>query len=177
VNEARVVVGIHTGEAGYRRYVQDWEPVEEFQPFGRSPLRQLLNWDRPPFETIGALICHGVFDRFPNVRVASIEAGAEWLPSLARKLKKTYVQNPAAFGADPIESLQAHVWVTPFFWDDLVALKDAIGIDHVLFGSDWPHPEGLVEPRTFVKDLRGQGLSDREIHMVMRESGRRLVSS
>ena len=93
--EAGVTVGIHSGDAGYGRYLRDWEPVGEFESFRTSPLQAVLNADRPPYETMAALVVHGVFDRFPNTRVASIEAGAEWVPNLIKKLKKVYGQKPA----------------------------------------------------------------------------------
>ena len=48
-------------------------------------------------------------------------------------------------------------------------LVDAIGADHVLFGSDWPHAEGLAEPTDFVHDL--DGFSDDEIRLIMRDNG------
>jgi predicted TIM-barrel fold metal-dependent hydrolase len=44
----------------------------------------------------------------------------------------------------------------------------------VLFGSDWPHAEGLAEPATFVDDLAG--FDDAEIRKIMRENGLALVS-
>jgi hypothetical protein len=44
-----------------------------------------------------------------------------------------------------------------------------IGADHVLFGSDFPHAEGLAEPTEFVNDL--EGYSAAETRMVMRDTG------
>ena len=46
-----------------------------------------------------------------------------------------------------------HVWVTPYFEEDMRKLADTIGVDKVLFGSDWPHGEGLANPLDFVKEL------------------------
>ena len=34
-----------------------------------------------------------------------------------------------------------------------VGLIDLLGVDHVLFGSDFPHPEGMCDPLSFVDDL------------------------
>ncbi len=171
VDEAGITVGIHSGDAGYGRYINDWEPFGEFESFRYSAFRSVLTADRAPYETMAALICHGVFDRFPHVRVASIEAGSEWVPSLVKKLKKAYGQDPTAFAADPVETLRRHAWVAPFYEDDLATVKEAIGIDHMLFGSDWPHAEGLAEPRTFADDLRRHGFEDKEIRTIMDDNG------
>lgn len=171
VNESGVTVGIHSGDAGYGRYLADWEPVGDFQAFRHSPLRMVLGADRPPYETMAALVCQGLFDRFPRIRVASIEAGASWVPALLKKLRKAYGQMPTGFGSDPVETFRSHVWVAPFYEDDLGALKEELGLDHLLFGSDWPHAEGLAEPRAFAADLRRSGYTESEIHSVMAENG------
>ena len=171
VNEAGVTVGIHSGDAGYAHYMDDWEPSGDFEAFRYGPLRSILTSDRPPFETMAALVCHGVFDRFPKVRVASIEAGSEWLLSLRKKFDKVYGQLPTAFPSNPLETLREHVWVSPYYEDDLAAVKDVIGVDHLLFGSDWPHAEGLAEPRSFADDLRRHGFTEAEVNQVMNENG------
>jgi predicted TIM-barrel fold metal-dependent hydrolase len=171
VNESGVTVGIHSGDAGYGRYASDWEPASDFESFRHSPLRMVLQADRPPYETMAALVCQGLFDRFPRIRVASIEAGASWVPILLKKLRKAYGQMPGGFASDPVETFRSHIWVAPFYEDDLGGLKDDLGLDHLLFGSDWPHAEGLTEPRTFAADLRRFGYDETEIHTVMAENG------
>jgi predicted TIM-barrel fold metal-dependent hydrolase len=171
VNESGVAVGIHSGDAGYGRYINDWEPYGAMEAFRHSPLRAVVSSDRPPFETMAALVCQGLFDRFPNVRVASIEAGAEWVPMLIKKLKKVCGQMPTAFASDPVESFRSHVWVAPFYEDDLGDLKGSLGVDRLLFGSDWPHAEGLPEPRDFALDLRRHDFTEDEIRTVMVDNG------
>ncbi len=174
VNEAGVTVGIHSGDAGYGRYVEDWEPHGEFRAFSHTPLRVVLSADRPPYETMAALVCQGVFDRFPQVRVASIEAGSEWILPLVKKLRKVHGQMPMGFASDPVETLRRHVWVAPYYEDDLAAVKQVLGVERLLFGSDWPHAEGLAEPRTFADDLSSQGFTADEIRTVMSANGRQL---
>jgi predicted TIM-barrel fold metal-dependent hydrolase len=153
--------------------VADWEPMGDFEAFRHSPLRMVLSADRPPYETMGALVCHGLFDRFPRIRVASIEAGASWVPVLLKKLKKAYGQMPSSFASDPVETFRAHVWVAPFYEDDLGALKDDIGLDHLLFGSDWPHAEGMAHPKDFFANVASFTLDEQKL--IMRENARRLT--
>jgi predicted TIM-barrel fold metal-dependent hydrolase len=47
------------------------------------------------------------------------------------------------------------VWVNPFHEDDLTGLIKLIGADRIMFGSDFPHPEGLARPAEFADDLDG----------------------
>jgi predicted TIM-barrel fold metal-dependent hydrolase len=175
VNESGVTVGIHSGDAGYGRYINDWEPYGSLEAFRHSPLRSVISSDRPPFETMAALVCQGLFDRFPNIRVASIEAGAEWVPALVKKLAKAYGQMPSSFASDPVDTFRRHVWVAPFYEDDMAVLKDVLGVDRLLFGSDWPHAEGLAEPTAFARDLRRHQFGEDEIRTVMCDNGRSLT--
>jgi predicted TIM-barrel fold metal-dependent hydrolase len=175
VNESGVTVGIHSGDAGYGRYINDWEPYGDLEAFRHSPLRSVISSDRPPFETMAALVCQGLFDRFPNVRVATIESGAEWVPLLLKKLAKAYGQMPSAFASDPVETFRRHVWVAPFYEDDMGVLKEVLGVDRLLFGSDWPHAEGLPEPRDFALDLRRYDFPEDDIRSIMQDNGRTLT--
>ena len=57
------------------------------------------------------------------------------------------------FAEDPLDTIKQHVWVTPYYEEDLRHLADTIGVERVLFGSDWPHGEGLAEPASFIDEL------------------------
>ena len=57
--------------------------------------------------------------------------------------------------ARPSELLAQHLWVCPFPEDDVADVIGALGPDHVVFGSDYPHPEGLRQPVDFVGRLSG----------------------
>ena len=170
--EARVLVACHSGDAGYGRFADDWEPGGDFESFNFSALRTLTS-DRPPFDFFAVLALHGVFARHPGLRVASIEAGSDWVAPLLKKLKKAYAQQPFAFVGDPVEQVQAQLWVAPYYEDDIRALADTIGVEHVLFGSDFPHAEGLAEPTAFVGDLRG--FSPGEVRQVMLDNAVSLI--
>ena len=48
-----------------------------------------------------------------------------------------------------------NIHISPFWEEDLGALAELIGVDRVLFGSDYPHPEGLADPASYVDELAG----------------------
>ena len=172
--EAGTLVAYHSGESGYHRYAVEWGESSEMEAFRHNPFTNITSADRPIYDTMAALICHGVFARHPSLRVATIESGSEWVPVLVKKMKKSFAQAPAAFvGGDPVQQLRDHVWVSPYYEDDLRALKLSIGAERIVFGSDYPHAEGLAEPAAFVKDL--DGFDATEIRLIMRENARGLV--
>jgi len=168
LDESGILVAYHSGESGYGFLAEQWGRGAEFEAFRYDAFRQIVTGHRPIHDTIAALVCDGVFDRFPNLRVATIESGSDWMPLLLRALGKAYKQRPGEFGRKPTDAVREHVWVSPYYEDDLLALRDAIGADHIVFGSDWPHAEGLAEPTAFVDDL--EGFTDEEVRLVMREN-------
>jgi predicted TIM-barrel fold metal-dependent hydrolase len=60
------------------------------------------------------------------------------------------------------------VWVTPFYEDNVAELCESIGTDHVLFGSDWPHPEGVAQPVDWMGEVAS--LDDADRRKVMRDN-------
>jgi predicted TIM-barrel fold metal-dependent hydrolase len=85
-----------------------------------------------------------------------------------------YGKIPRSFRQDPVETFREHIWVTPFHEDHVSDLVARLGADHVLFGSDWPHPEGLDEPRTFLADIAD--LPEEEQRLITSDNLRRLLS-
>jgi predicted TIM-barrel fold metal-dependent hydrolase len=113
-------------------------------------------------DTFIALTLHNLFGRHPKVRIVSIENGSDWLKPLFKTVDKAAAlgrRGPMIGGrlpASPSEALAEHLWVCPFPEDDVGQLIGALGADHVLFGSDWPHPEGIRQPADYLAALAGQ---------------------
>jgi len=180
-NEAKLTVVYHIGESGYLdRYSVDWG--EEANP--KSYARSAFQWasffgDRPIMDTISALILHNLFGRYPDVKVLSIENGSLWVPYLLKVMDKMkgmgrggrwpggYVSGP------PSEIFKQHVWVTPYHEEDIGGLIDLIGAERVVFGSDFPHAEGLAKPVDFAELISDR--SDEEIRRVMRDNAQAMV--
>jgi predicted TIM-barrel fold metal-dependent hydrolase len=166
-SEAGITVAFHSGDAGYRAFAEAYGLGREFKAFDFDPFMICLS-AHPMRDTLAAMCCHGLFERHPKLRIATIETGRDWVAPLLGKLKKAYGQMPMQFQSDPVERIRRHVWVSPYYEDDLERLKLRIGADHILFGSDYPHAEGLAEPTDFLYDLKGYDAD--EVRLVMREN-------
>jgi predicted TIM-barrel fold metal-dependent hydrolase len=173
LNQAGITRVVHGGDSSYAAYEQLWGLSGEVESFRVPMLKRLLSAS-PIHDFMASLIADGLFDRFPNLRVATIETGSGWVRPLLKKLKQLSVQLPHEFASDPVAAFRDHVWVSPFFEDDVLALVDAVGPDKVVFGSDYPHAEGLAEPTAFVKEL--DGLDDTAIRKIMRDNARAIVT-
>ncbi|MCW2623198.1 MAG: hypothetical protein JWL64_2800 [Frankiales bacterium] len=176
IAEAGAVVGFHAADTGYGDLTERWGEGGRMEGWKSSPLGEIIgvHTDRPIYDTLAALISHGVFDRHPALKVAALELGAGWVPELFRKMHAAYGKMPQAFGfRDPADTFREHVWVMPFYEDALQPVVDCIGIDRVIFGSDWPHPEGFADPQDYVDDLAA--FSPEDQRKIMRDNLRTLA--
>lgn len=181
VNEAGVAVACHMSESGYNELLSPhWG---EF-PYPTSHKQSALQWtsfvsDRPIMDMVAALILHNLFGRYPNIRVMSVENGSLWVPYLLKQMDKMrgMGRNGPWIGgrlADkPSAVFKEHVYVAPYHEENLVELARLIGPEHVLFGSDYPHPEGLANPLDFAEAL--VGLTDGQIRSIMSANANQLL--
>jgi predicted TIM-barrel fold metal-dependent hydrolase len=173
LNEAGVTLVVHGGDSGYAPYQQMWGLSGEVESFRTPPLTRLLSAS-PIHDFMASVMADRLFERFPRLRIATIETGAGWVGPLLGKLRTISIQMPGVFAQDPYELFLEHVWVSPFFEDDVYELVDKVGADRVVFGSDYPHVEGLAVPVDFVKEI--DKLPDADVRKIMRDNARTLVT-
>jgi len=155
VVEHDLLVGMHSSDSGYERYTNEWMGSDsEYLPFQPQAFQMLGQW-RPVEDAVASFIVHGALARFPQLKVAVIENGSSWVEPLLRNLADVYKKMPQDFLEDPVEVFRRNIHVSPFWEEDLGALAELIGVERVLFGSDYPHPEGLAEPASYADELAG----------------------
>jgi predicted TIM-barrel fold metal-dependent hydrolase len=168
VQESGVLVVLHASDSGYVRYVNEWEGAQtEMQAFAQ-PQRfsaSVGGQHREIQDAVTSMICHGALWRFPGLRIALIENGAGWVPSLLQHLDHAYRNMPQAYPEKPSDTFKRHFWMHPFHEEDPTELVALLGADHVIFGSDFPHVEGLADPVTYIDEI--SGLPEDDIRKVM----------
>lgn len=175
--EAGVPVGFHLSDSGYLQGAAMWGGKAKFEPFvgPPDPLDQILVDDRAIHDTMASMIAHGVFTRHPKLRAVSIENGSYFVYRLVKRLKKAANNHPRLFPNDPVEQLRNNLWIAPYYEDDLEDLAEVIGVDKILFGSDWPHGEGLQTPVSFTEDLTM--FDDADVRKIMRDNALDLLGA
>ena len=97
---------------------------------------------------VTSLVIEGVFEHLPNLRVALVEGGFAWMPSLSWRLDKHYLRlrdEVPHLKMLPSEYIRQNIWVTtqpieePERPDDLLATCEWIGWDRIMFSTDYPH--------------------------------------
>jgi predicted TIM-barrel fold metal-dependent hydrolase len=99
-------------------------------------------------ESLGQMIFTGVFERYPKLQVGSVEMELSWVPHFLDRIDYTYTQRqiefaPYRFKEDMLPSDYFHRNVFLGFQEDAVGirLRDIIGVDSLMWGGDYPHPE------------------------------------
>ena len=172
VNEAGITTVIHAGDSGYssQGYAED--------AFGSSmtgryrPSIKAFSIERAAHDWLITMSMERMYTRFPNLRIASVENGADYLDMLFRKLKQQAKKSPGWFDEDPVELFRQHVWMNPFWEDNVYEIIELMGADHVIFGSDWPHIEGMPTPLDYLEEVKD--LNDDDLQLVMRNNTRYL---
>jgi predicted TIM-barrel fold metal-dependent hydrolase len=183
-NEAKTLVAYHAF-GGHTVYHDAFDLLYGRVPYSDKQyyftLQAALAGDRGIMETTMALVLGNLFGRFPDVRIASVEMGCAWVPYVLHALDHAggildrFVQ---AYGEKvddrPSDIFRAHVYVSPFPEEDVVGLTELIGVDRVLFGSDWPHPEGNITPLDYAECI--QKLDSADVKKIMRDNALHLIT-
>ena len=153
VNEAGITVVAHTGANGYTTNGYGGNSALDVLGGGRKPTVGGLIGERSIYDFLLTMAYDKLFERFPNLRIASVENGSGFLADLFIKLEHSKVRMPKYYEQDPAELFRQHVWINPFWEDKISDVAKHMGADRVLFGSDWPHMEGLQHPQDIFDEL------------------------
>jgi predicted TIM-barrel fold metal-dependent hydrolase len=124
-------------------------------------------------KTFATLILSGVLERFPSLRVVSAELNCGWLPFFLRRLDERFHARGARLGGSPFATelkltpsqyFRRQLYAT--FIDDPfgIAHRQDIGVDNILWSSDFPH-SATFWPRSrdkIAQDFQGVSEDDRE---------------
>lgn len=185
LNDAGVVVTFHVSEANFMHpLLAQWgEKPLQARKSGQSAWQWVFAYSEiPVMMTMASFIYWNFFERFPNIKMASVENGAEWLPRFLYKMDK--MRGMARSGWWPMGQLKErpstifkrNCFVVAYPEDDIKKIVDELGGDAgcLLMGSDYPHAEGVPKPRDFVAE-GCNGLTPEQIEQVMYSNGRRML--
>lgn len=159
INEAGITVVVHAGASGYSSMGYASDNKFSAGGIGKNagyfgPSIASFAIERAAQDWLIQSVFEKIYDRFPRVRVASVENGSDFLASMFRKFDQTAKKSFGWFDDHPIDTFKNKVWMNPFWEDDVNEVAELMGTDHVIFGSDWPHIEGLPQPLDYLVELK-----------------------
>ncbi len=173
LDESGVPLVLHAGDGGVSSngYAPDgfaatfggaWKPTIKFFAIEQAIKDFLLS-----------MVLENHLARYPNLRVVSVENGAQFLPDLFRKARSLAKKVHGWFPEDPVELMRRQVWINPFWEDDVDEVVELMGADRVVFGSDWPHIEGMPQPLDYLPEVKS--LEPDEQRLVLHDNAASLV--
>ena len=145
---------------------------------GQTPFQWYLTAGKPVADTLANYVLNNLFGRFPGLQIVALECGINWVVPLLHDIdhaahmgRKGHWPGGEVAGR-PSKVLMEHLYISPFYEEDIVGLVASIGAERVMFGSDYPHPEGVAEPIDYAKRL--EGLTDAQIRLIMRDNAAKL---
>jgi predicted TIM-barrel fold metal-dependent hydrolase len=124
------------------------------------------------------LIFGGVFEQFPNLKFVITEVSEFWIPHMLEMMDvRASVKHTSGKLGDfrsnltmaPSEYFKRNCWVgaSALFDEGSMAVRHDIGIENIMWGTDYPHPEGSW-PKTKEKLLNVMsGIPERELSLIL----------
>jgi predicted TIM-barrel fold metal-dependent hydrolase len=165
LSDAGIPISQHVGANAYLGDIMAEDPT----PF--KGITQSL----PPImmsECVADWTVSGVLERWPNLRVVLVEAGIGWIPYFLERLD-TMVDNHGwnTFPGKVITEKPSFYWkrnMAATFEQDLIGVRNRydIGIENLMWATDYPHPDSTWPRSQEVLQEHFAGLPPEEIEMI-----------
>jgi len=106
------------------------------------------------FRVLANILLSGFLDRFPTLKIVSVESGVGWIPFFLECLEYQMAECAVKLKSTPKEVFQRQIYACSWFErENIVASARALGVDNVLFETDFPHPTCLYpDALTYIAD-------------------------
>jgi predicted TIM-barrel fold metal-dependent hydrolase len=129
------------------------------------------------------MIFAGVFDRYPKLKVGSVEHETAWIPHWLKQMDFIYMERPAQSRKLGWRSKQGFLptdyWHQNFFVEFMeddagIQMRHLIGVDNMLWGNDFPHAESTWPQSMQFLDRIFQGVPDEERRKITSETAAKI---
>jgi uncharacterized protein len=139
LEDLQMPISQHVNVRKSAREIGMWDP---------TPTRAIMQSLPPIFmsELLGGWVVTGIFDRHPRLKVVLVEAGLGWIPYYLQRLDKMKDRHGWAARGMTLPKLPSDYWYSNMaatFEEDAVGMKllDELGVDNVMWATDYPHPD------------------------------------
>jgi predicted TIM-barrel fold metal-dependent hydrolase len=89
------------------------------------------------------LMLGGVLDRYPTLKVVLTELRSDWVPGTIAHLDRCFEEGRFPSALKPSEYFERQIFVTPSSpRRHEIAMRHEVGVGKLMYGMDYPHPEG-----------------------------------
>jgi len=159
--ETQTVLSLHVGSAGF-------VPM----PKG-APMLELgaTMFQAEAFTSCAQWLWSGWPARYPELAITMSEGGIAWVAGLIDRLDNIMARSGYGSGwpdkqHGPSEVLRRNFWFTMIDDPSTISTRHAIGVDNILFESDYPHGDGTWPDTQAVLASLLDGVPDDEARMI-----------
>ncbi len=171
-----IVLHSITGSEESRLSIAYWNPDMTIYPVVRHQEAE---------RTLAHLLCSGVLERFPRLKFVSAENGIDWMPASLARMDRAMTFGTRALQVEvwptkltmkPSEYFRRQVFVGFIDEPEAVPMRREIGIDNLMWASDYPHfASTWPKSREFVtKATAGVDVAERK--KLVRDNARQLFN-
>ena len=106
-------------------------------------------------QVMSTVLYSGIFERFPKLKFVSSESGLGWAPYLLETADHQWEsQRLSKHGmrTKPSDLFRRQCYVNFWYEETGIALRHSIGVDNIMWESDFPHPTGSYpNSREYIK--------------------------
>jgi uncharacterized protein len=93
---------------------------------------------------MGTIIASRFLEKFPDLKIVSVESGVGWIPYLLEALDYMSIEAGLDYQTPPREVFRRQIYACSFFEkENFVATVRQLGADNIMFETDFPHPACL----------------------------------
>jgi predicted TIM-barrel fold metal-dependent hydrolase len=168
--ETQTVICLHNGSSRWSAARSPGAPLELYSTlFTANPLATAADW-----------LWAGVTTRFPQLQIAFSEGGLGWAVMLMDRLEWVMGHSGSGYSTwadpelSPMDQMRRNYWFCTIDIPPTLALRDRLGLDHIMIESDYPHADSTW-PDTQDNARRGlAGLTDDEVRKITWENASKL---
>lgn len=165
--EARFPLSLHLGANG-------WRSARTTSPGPADPILGYASTYVTVQETLADLVLGGVLHRFPALRIVCTEFGAGWMGNWAERLDRGFARSRRFASPEldrlPSEYLRRQVYVTFETDRSAVATRSLVGVDRLMWASDYPHRDATWPRSSAVLEELFCGVDERDRQAMTREN-------
>jgi predicted TIM-barrel fold metal-dependent hydrolase len=146
INELKIPIDFHIG-AGMKTFALDDFAWGSFGPQRKLASIATLMYMSNAY-MVNCFMLSGLFDRYPNLKLVSVESGCGWVPFVLEAAEYQWDEMAPDEAKElqrrPTEYFKDHIYAT--FWFEDFGVKhfiEMVGADNLLFETDFPHPTCL----------------------------------
>ncbi len=167
--ETETVMNLHVGSSGF----PDMPPGAPMMELGATLFQSMA------FDSCAEWLWSGWPARYPELKIAMSEGGIAWVAGLIDRLDNLMARSGYGSGwpdkkVGPSDCLRRNFWFCMIDDPSTISTKDAIGVENILFESDYPHGDGTWPDTQDVMEKLIGHLSEKEIRMIGYENAAEL---